>query len=423
MSQTSDTDLEMAASATFSSILNEIQLSNLNFKIEMTPFAAIIILKKSVLRDKNGYPAIPSPPILSLLQQSQLVISILRDENAQLKASIQNKEEDAGESIKVRGELKVKLEEVNCELGESVDRTNNVLKEAEMMAKKLHRKDDQIATLESATRNLTIETENLKSDIKLANKSAKALEKEVSRLNVKNDNLLLTVKNNKAENKVLETEKNKAVKEKVKLEKKLSDTKLSKSVQTKSTNTNIYTLTSRSTNTSSWISKTKGTNTTNCSDNKSTNPQSSLLCETKTSSTALDKNSGMPDLSKESSSCTMPPLLTAASSTSYLESIQDVNKQSTENIAEQFEEFLEHFQATGAASKYSLLATDLVTSAGRILDVRITDVKSYSKSLNESIDLCYKKAFPQMCTGLRNFIRKNVDSDTASKDFLVRLVI
>ena len=97
----------------------------------------------------------------------------------------------------------------------------------------------------------------------------------------------------------------------------------------------------------------------------------------------------MPDLFEESSSCTMPPLLTAASSTNYLESIQDVNKQSTENIAEQFEELLEHFQASGAASKYSLLATDLVTSAGRILDVRIRDIKSYSKSLNVSIDLCY----------------------------------
>ena len=65
------------------------------------------------------------------------------------------------------------------------------------MAKKLARKDDQIATLESATRNLTIEAEHLKSDIKLANKSAKALEKEVARLNVKNDNLLQTVKNNR----------------------------------------------------------------------------------------------------------------------------------------------------------------------------------------------------------------------------------
>ena len=65
------------------------------------------------------------------------------------------------------------------------------------MAKKLDRKDDQIATLESATRNLTIEAEHLKSDIKLSNKSAKALEKEVARLNVKNDNLLQTVKNNR----------------------------------------------------------------------------------------------------------------------------------------------------------------------------------------------------------------------------------
>ena len=90
MSQTIDTDLEMAANSTFSSILNEIQLSNLNFKIEMTPFAANIILKKSVLRDKNGFPAIPSQPILFLLQESQQVISTLGGENAHLKASIQN---------------------------------------------------------------------------------------------------------------------------------------------------------------------------------------------------------------------------------------------------------------------------------------------------------------------------------------------
>jgi hypothetical protein len=60
-------------------------------------------------------------------------------------------------------------------------RTNIVSKDAEIMAKKPNRKGDQIATLEIANRNLTIETENLKSDIKLANKSAKTLEKEVSR--------------------------------------------------------------------------------------------------------------------------------------------------------------------------------------------------------------------------------------------------
>ena len=41
------TDLEMAANTTFTSFLNEIKLSNLNFTINMTPCAANITLKKT----------------------------------------------------------------------------------------------------------------------------------------------------------------------------------------------------------------------------------------------------------------------------------------------------------------------------------------------------------------------------------------
>ena len=47
-----NSDLTMAVNSTFSSILNDIQLSDLNFKIEMTPFAAIITLKKTVVNIK-----------------------------------------------------------------------------------------------------------------------------------------------------------------------------------------------------------------------------------------------------------------------------------------------------------------------------------------------------------------------------------
>ena len=84
-------DLETAVNATFYSILNEIQLSNLNFKIQVTPFAAHITLKKSALLDRNGNHAIPSPlspPILYLLEKAQQEIFMLREENSQLKAAL-----------------------------------------------------------------------------------------------------------------------------------------------------------------------------------------------------------------------------------------------------------------------------------------------------------------------------------------------
>ena len=67
----SDSEVKMAASISFSSILNEIQLSNLNFKMELSPFSAVITLKKSSITNSNGIPAIPSLPSSVLLQRAQ----------------------------------------------------------------------------------------------------------------------------------------------------------------------------------------------------------------------------------------------------------------------------------------------------------------------------------------------------------------
>ena len=60
----------MAIDTKFNSILDEIQLSKLNFIINMTSYAAYITLKKTTLIDKQGVPSMPSPPVLKLLDQS-----------------------------------------------------------------------------------------------------------------------------------------------------------------------------------------------------------------------------------------------------------------------------------------------------------------------------------------------------------------
>ena len=90
------TEFKMAVNSTFSSILNEIQLSNLNFSMQMTPFAAYITLKKSTQKDQNGISAIPSPPVLFLLQDAHREINSLKEENARLK--------DASEVLKLESE-------------------------------------------------------------------------------------------------------------------------------------------------------------------------------------------------------------------------------------------------------------------------------------------------------------------------------
>ena len=180
------------------------------------------------------------------------------------------------------------------------------------------------------------------------------------------------------------------------------------------------------------MTKSKGTNTTNCTKDT----DSSLPGQTKTSSTlksdsvspslqsvqttALGKSPVRSDSSKASSYTTKQP--SSTTSNNFLNVTPTSSLLPTENIAESFEEFLEKFEAEGEESKYSALAQDLVTSGERVLNVWICDIKSYSMSLSKSIDLCYKKAFLQMCTALKNLINKRVDSEAASKDFLVKLV-
>ena len=53
----------MAAKEAFESILNQVQSSCLNFKIEMSPFSAVIYLKKSFIKNQNGDTVLPPAEI------------------------------------------------------------------------------------------------------------------------------------------------------------------------------------------------------------------------------------------------------------------------------------------------------------------------------------------------------------------------
>ena len=110
------TELKMAVDATFASIVNQIQLSNLNFSLQITPFAAYITLKKSVLKDQNGNKAVPAPPVLLLLQQPQLTIAELQEANECLRI----KSEKAEKTIE-------KLVNENAVLVDTTDGKNNDL--------------------------------------------------------------------------------------------------------------------------------------------------------------------------------------------------------------------------------------------------------------------------------------------------------
>ena len=51
----------MLASQVFYNIIDQIQSSNLNFLLQVSPFSAQISLRKSLVTDKEGNPVLPPP--------------------------------------------------------------------------------------------------------------------------------------------------------------------------------------------------------------------------------------------------------------------------------------------------------------------------------------------------------------------------
>ena len=71
-STNSDENVTAMATITFEKILKEIQSSNLNFQLQVSPFSAQISLKKSLVREGEGTLRIPpSSPHLSTTQQDE----------------------------------------------------------------------------------------------------------------------------------------------------------------------------------------------------------------------------------------------------------------------------------------------------------------------------------------------------------------
>ena len=180
------TELKMAIDSTFSSILNQIQLSNLNFSMQMTPYAAYITLKKSVVKDQNGINGVPSPPILMLLQRAHQNIADLRYENEHLKVKF--------EALK---ESRKYLVNENVKLVEALDASNHSIAASNASNDMLHRKlelaeenNESISAskktceteLKDVKKTHCSEIANAKSVIKSHEKDMKSLEKEIYNL-------------------------------------------------------------------------------------------------------------------------------------------------------------------------------------------------------------------------------------------------
>ena len=71
----------MLASQTFNYILEQVQTSCLNFQMQISPFSAVISIKKSFVKDKFGKMQLPSPDLYESFD-------VLRDKIIQLEKEV-----------------------------------------------------------------------------------------------------------------------------------------------------------------------------------------------------------------------------------------------------------------------------------------------------------------------------------------------
>ena len=149
-----NSDVTMAGE-TFNTILDQIQSSRLNFQLQLSPFSALISLKKSFIKDKDGNRIIPSSVSKTSIDEE---VSMLKDRNRSLEISMRTlqdlhqrtlqehaKAQDIIESLKTQVQVKTedKTDELQsrCDLLEDLllerDQTIQQLKAAETTALKV----------------------------------------------------------------------------------------------------------------------------------------------------------------------------------------------------------------------------------------------------------------------------------------------
>ena len=145
----------MAATETFRSVLHGIQTSNLNYKIEISPFSATIYLKNSFLTDKNG-----NPVHTTCIGQTKPETDVFNNRILHLENTIQSLQEHYASAV----QDSERVYQSNHSLESTVQLLHSKLSAAEERNVELHR---QLLSNSDANDNTeNVATSNLKADLK-----------------------------------------------------------------------------------------------------------------------------------------------------------------------------------------------------------------------------------------------------------------
>ena len=150
------------ASQTFENILEQIQGSHLNFQIQISPFSALISLKKSLITDKSGVPLLPpsSPDHASSKEIATLATKniMLEKKLNSLQRDYENAVDDsdaAHRTIKSLEKELIKMEanhDLAEELLEKNFETQQLRQENNNLKIKIETQNEDISTLETSNK-------------------------------------------------------------------------------------------------------------------------------------------------------------------------------------------------------------------------------------------------------------------------------
>ena len=210
----------MTATETFETLLRQVQSSCLNFKIEISPFSAIIYLKKSYIKDQRGVRVLPSPKHEEL-DSFAIRLRELEEEKDLLKDKLEAAERENQTCNKIIKNLRLEIEQ-KSNLAESLAQTNNDLKEeTKLISSELHNTRLKLTinyekSSEDIKRNEDLQSENevlvnKVSELKKKLESAQLTQKQFSTSTLLGNKPLYNVETNN--NCEVLTSDNKAVKE------------------------------------------------------------------------------------------------------------------------------------------------------------------------------------------------------------------
>ena len=153
----SDQHLPTMAFCIFDNILQEIQLSNLNFQIQVSPFSALISLKKSFVKEKDGSLRLPTPPKSSSHQSSRSETDLttrnekLENDLNALRQKYEDVSEQYGEALtRIKSYEELTEKHFKNEFTKKDDTIADLKRERNTLVRKINERDDTIKELQNS---------------------------------------------------------------------------------------------------------------------------------------------------------------------------------------------------------------------------------------------------------------------------------